>query len=205
VLLVKIGEGTQSFRDVITVDGQPVRNRDERLRKLFLSGSRTGVEQARQVAREGSRYDLTGLHVFDTLMLPLRIIQPKMSPRFRFELASDGLTFTEQQSPAWFRSRGMFSGRQKDMFLTGSFVLDPNAGAVRSASLRAASDDVALAVSIRYDNDPTTNLLVPIDVAESIRPQNRMGDRTEVTGTYSNFRRFQVTTLEQLAEPTANR
>ncbi len=38
ILLVKTGIDTQSFRDVISVDGKPVRNRDERLRKLFIDG-----------------------------------------------------------------------------------------------------------------------------------------------------------------------
>lgn len=202
--LTRLPSSTRAFRDVISVDGKPVRDRDERLRKLFLSGSKSAVDQALRVAREGARYDIGMRHVFDTLMLPLRILEPAVASRFRFERSADGLTFREVQSPALFRSRAMFTNEIRDMFLTGSFVIGPDDGAVRAATLTAGSDDVEIGVSLRYVEQPDIKLLVPSEATETMRqPRRPKADHTVVTAVYSNFRRFQVTTREEIADPGA--
>ena len=47
------------FRDVIAVDGKPVRNREERLRKLLLSDRKQqSYEQAVRITNEGARYNI---------------------------------------------------------------------------------------------------------------------------------------------------
>src|SRR5262245_10862015 len=57
---LKIGNSLlhQVFRDVIAVDGKAVRNRDDRLKKLFLEGSKTALEQSQAIAKESGRYNL---------------------------------------------------------------------------------------------------------------------------------------------------
>jgi hypothetical protein len=51
-LLVKVAEGIGwvPYRDVFEVDGKAVRDRDERLTKLFLEASGTVAEQAAAIA-----------------------------------------------------------------------------------------------------------------------------------------------------------
>ena len=204
--LTRLPASTRAFRDVISVDGKPVRDRDERLRKLFLSGSRDALDQAIRVAREGARYDIGMRHVFDTLMLPLRILEPTVVTRFRFTQTADGLTFQETQSPALFRSRALFENELKDMFLSGSFVMNERDGAVREASLRAGSDAIEFGVALRYVEQPDIKMLVPVDATETLRQPGRPNaDHTVVTGVYTNFRRFQVTTSEQIADPPPKR
>jgi hypothetical protein len=204
--LTRLPASTRAFRDVISVDGKPVRDRDERLRKLFLSGSRDAQDQALRVAREGARYDIGMRHFFDTLMLPLRILEPTVASRFRFTRTTDGMTFQEVQSPALFRSKSLFANNLKDMFLAGSFVIGESDGAVREASLRAGSEDIEFGVSLRYVEQPDIKMLVPADATETLRqPKRPNSDHTVVTGVYSNFRRFQVTTSEQIAEPATKR
>ena len=45
-----------SFRDVFDVDGRPVRDRDQRLQKLFLSApAATAIDQAQRIADESAR------------------------------------------------------------------------------------------------------------------------------------------------------
>src|SRR6266516_5917872 len=46
------------FRDVYEVDGQPVRDRAERLTKLFLEPSRSAKQQADDIATESARYNI---------------------------------------------------------------------------------------------------------------------------------------------------
>ena len=201
VLLVKAGDVTRSFRDVISVDGKPVRNRDERLRKLFLSESRSFNQQARAISEESSRYDIGVKRGMDALMLPLGILRSDRASGFRFVRTPDGLAFTEFRSPAMVRSRSR--GATKDMFLRGNFTIDAVGSRVRSATLIAADDIFELTEDIVYGEDRVTRLLVPLRSTETYRQTgNPKGDRTVVTSTFANFRKFQVTVDEQLALPT---
>ena len=56
-LLVKLKESGewQAFRDVFDVNGEPVRDRDERLTKLFLNPTRSVLDDANAIALEGAR------------------------------------------------------------------------------------------------------------------------------------------------------
>ncbi|HEV3139563.1 MAG TPA: hypothetical protein VGY57_03555 [Vicinamibacterales bacterium] len=49
------------FRDVFAVDGKPVRDRQERLTKLFIHPSPTALEQARQIVADSTRYNIGGI------------------------------------------------------------------------------------------------------------------------------------------------
>jgi hypothetical protein len=209
VLLVPVDTGVsarlpatvRAFRDVLSVDGKPVRDRDERLRKLFVTPSKDAREQFLRIAREGARHDIGMRHLFDSLMLPLQLLRADIAPRFRFEAIPEGLAFTETRSPALFRSRGLFSDRVKDMFLTGTFGLAGD-GTVKTASLHATSEDIELGVSIRYETHPDLKLAVPAEAKETMRqPKRQKADHTEVTAVYTNFRRFQVATSETVSEP----
>src|SRR5437899_11630318 len=51
-------EALVPFRDVLTVDGVPVRDREARLAKLFLNQSTNVMEQAEKIGAEGARYNL---------------------------------------------------------------------------------------------------------------------------------------------------
>ena len=56
LLMIRTGDFTQTFRDVIAVDGKAIRNRQERLRKLFLGEPRGREKQAQAIAKESTRY-----------------------------------------------------------------------------------------------------------------------------------------------------
>ena len=46
------------FRDVFEVDGKPVRDRQDRLTKLFLQPAATALQQAEQIVAESARYNI---------------------------------------------------------------------------------------------------------------------------------------------------
>ena len=74
-LLVQVpGEGWLPFRDVFERDGKKVRDREERLAKLFLKGgSRTPFDQARAIMNESARYNIGNVERninMPTLVLP---------------------------------------------------------------------------------------------------------------------------------------
>lgn len=200
LLLVKAGDRTIGFRDVISVDGKAVRDREERLRKLFIDEPRTAMRQARVIAEESARYNIGFERTIDALMVPLEILQPRSAPGFRFEAFDDGLAFEEFQSPSLIRYRT--GGGVHDMLLRGRFVLDRDNGQMRSASLRAGNATFETTFDVRYVEDPALGLLVPAAMQERY---NRTGkpkeDHLEVSSSYSNFRRFQVIVDERIDGP----
>jgi hypothetical protein len=203
-LLVKTGgEWMQAFRDVIEVDGKPVRNRQDRLRKLFLEAPKTAVAQAKAIASESSRYNIgVSRTVATSPILPLRFLDPRLASRFRFALSGSSLTFEEIHSPSLI---GHQSGRARhDMPSHGSFVIDTESGRVLAADLTAAGAPPAFTTTfvIRYTEDPVLKLLVPVEMQERYWQPHKPGDdHLEVTSKYSNFRRFQVTVDEQIKVP----
>ena len=79
---IRIREGSwrhQVYRDVRSVDGKPVRNRDDRLRKLFLEGSKTAIDQARAIAEESNRYNLGVNRVGVSPLVPLKVLDATVS------------------------------------------------------------------------------------------------------------------------------
>lgn len=203
VLLVKVGERTMTFRDTIDVDGKPVRNREERLQKLFLSGTRNPMRQAQAVAEESARHNIGFRRGLDGLMVPLTILSPRWASGFRFSPAGQGLTFQETRSPSLLRLNQ--SGTEKDMFLHGSFTLDAASGRVLAASLTADNPEFELTIDVSYREESAVAMLVPVDMTEHYRRAGKpKEDRLEVSSSYSAFRRFQVTTEERI-EPASER
>src|SRR5207342_1428082 len=126
-------------RDVISVDGKPVRNRDERLRKLFLEGKKNAVEQAQAIAKESGRYNLGINRVGVSPLLPITLLDPHVVANFTFALAGSTLTFEEHKSPTYLSfSR---NGRRGDLPARGSMVIAVQTGWIVSATLTAEAPE----------------------------------------------------------------
>jgi hypothetical protein len=202
LLIVRTGDYTQTFRDVIAVDGKAVGDRQERLRKLFLGTPRGRMKQAQAIARESLRYNIGFNRGVDTLMLPLAILHAKRATGFRFARTADGLTFDEFRSPSLMKSniRGVVS----DMFLHGGLTIEGNTGRLSGARLVAENPQFVVTLDVRYAEDAASGLLVPVESREDYRTPVEK-DRLEVSSTYSNFRRFQVTVDEHVEAPSPDR
>ena len=197
LLLVKAGRGTHVFRDVIRVDGKPVRDRQERLQKLFLRESRNPVQQAGAISKESLRYNIGFPRGIETLLMPLEILRAEHASGFHFQAAGAGLAFDEFRQPAMV---GYVDGKTRhDMFLHGTLDVDAG-GTITGGSLSAEHPLFLLTVTMRYAEDGATGLLVPTESHEHYQtPKSK--DRLDVDSTYANFRRFQVTTSETVATP----
>src|SRR5262245_52860807 len=124
-----------SFRDVISVDGKAVRNRDDRLKKLFLDGKKNAVELARAIANESGRYNLGVERVGNSPLLPITLLDPHVVGNFGFTLTDRTLTYEEKKSPTLLGAT--HNGKRSDLPAKGSMVIDPLTGAVQSATLTA--------------------------------------------------------------------
>jgi len=200
LLLVKAGDRTVSFRDVISVDGKPVRDRQERLRKLFLEAPPAAMRQARAIADESARYNIGFQRAVDALMVPLEILQPRSVSGFRFASADRGLMFEEFSSPSLIRYRD--GQGLHDMLLRGRLAIDADSGRLLGANLTARNSMFETTLDVRYVEDSKVGLLVPAEMQERyLRTAQPKEDRLEVSSTYTNFRRFEVLVNERIELP----
>jgi hypothetical protein len=96
------------FRDVREVDGDPVRDREERLASLFPSGvTAAGTRRARQILQESARYNLGLYRTVNSPTVALSFLHPRNQPRFAFGLESQG----EREGAATWRVRFKERGR----------------------------------------------------------------------------------------------
>jgi hypothetical protein len=201
-LLVQVpGEGWLPFRDVFERDGKQLRDREERLAKIFLAGSRTAIDQARAIMNEGARYNIGNVdRNINVPTLPLPFLTPLHSQRFAFkagkrEESDEGviIEFRETARPTFITTTG---GR--DLPVTGRYWVDEPTGTVLKTELHALDVSVEAHITVTYQKDSGTGLMVPARMEERYR---RGRDPVEVRGvaTYSRFRRFQVSTSEEIA------
>ena len=81
-------DGWLAFRDVVEVDGKPVRDAtQDRLTKLLPQPSQNAAARARELADEGARYNLLDIGTLNNPLLAMAFLQPDYQPRFRFTLA----------------------------------------------------------------------------------------------------------------------
>lgn len=202
-LLVQVpGEGWMPFRDVFERNGQKLRDREERLANLFLNGSsRSSVEQARQIMLESTRYNIGTIErTINLPTMPMVYLTEAHRGRFQFEVVKrdpdDGtlVQFREVRGPTYISTR---NGR--DMPSTGRFWLDEATGAIRRTELDVEDSTVEAHIKVTYRLDGGLGVWVPVRMEERYRDR---GSTSEVRGvaTYSRFRKFQVSTSEEIAQ-----
>ena len=192
LLIANTSAGFLSFRDVMTVDGTRVNDREARLRKLFLENARPPLEQARQIAEETSRYNIGVRRDLDPMMMALGVLRPGSTTQFRFTRTADGVAFEE-----WPAKPGTRPDPDA-MAVHGRFTIGAN-GQVLGSTFLADHPEGHLSVQVRYAEDPDVQLLVPVEMREAYDSiGRRRSDDTRVLSTYSNCRQYQVIVEERL-------
>jgi hypothetical protein len=203
-LLVQVPgtEGWVPFRDVYDVDGRRVRDREDRLVKLFLTASspEAVLERAKEVWRESARYNIGP--VFRTLnvpTLPLAFVEDGNVGRFAFRKAGDEkvldrtvwvLEFIETARPTFIRGL-----KGNDVPVAGRLWVNPINGEICRTSITA----LASTITVNYARRPEIlSLLVPVSMEERY-PTGR--GEIVATATYSNYRQFRVVTTELVNVP----
>ncbi|MGE5360060.1 MAG: VWA domain-containing protein [Bacteroidales bacterium] len=206
------------FRDVFEVDGAPIRDREERLKKLFLETPATAATEAVRISEESARYNLGP--VFRTVNVPtLPLMLLTTTAQRRFEFRKVGLE-TVEAVPVWrvdyreiTRPTVIRTRDGGDVPATGSVWIDPISGrvlktAMLSAFITTAGGGIRLESTVVYGHNAALGIWVPVRMNETYgvprsayTPRNweETGGRDAstvvvATATYANFRRFQVTT-----------
>ena len=203
------------FRDVYDVDGVPVRNRAERLTKLFLDPPPSASTQLQRIRDESARYNVGDIdRNLNTPVFALRFLTPAIQPRFKFRrttartpatadaahasgafrVATEVWTieFEEVQHPTIIRTRN-----NKDLPAKGRFWIEPATGRVLMSELVAGNREVKATIDVSYQSEPLVGLLVPIEMREHY--EDRHGSRIDAVATYGKFRQFQVKVDERIA------
>ena len=214
LLLVRAAEDGpwQQFRDVFEVDGKPVRDRDDRLLKLFVDNKLDSRGQAEMIAIEGSRYNIGPIQ--RTINVPVLALVYFASPfqeRSKFLRVSPGnvkrFASVPTTSDVWaieFREvaehtliRGAKDG---DLPAKGRAWVESGTGRVLATELNAEDPVIRGKIEVTYGVQPGLDLLVPMEMKESYIHNFRI---TRIFGeaTYGRFRQFKVTTEEKTGKP----
>jgi len=195
------GGGWLPFRDVFERDGAPVRDRQDRLSALFLENSGTAFDQARRIAEESSRYNIGNINRnINVPTMALEFLTPAHRSRFdfAFEGASAGglriVRYAERGSQTYIRTTG-----NRDLPASGRYWIQEATGRIERSELRAADAGLDAHITVTYRPDELADLWVPGRMEEQYVQKN---DRSEIRGTavYSRYRRFQITTSDELAK-----
>jgi hypothetical protein len=186
-----------SFRDVAEVDGKPIRDKEDRLTKLFLEPSGDAVRRASDIQRAGARYNLLDIGTLNNPLLAIAFLQDEYQPRFRFNLAGiekklgpkiRTVQFQEFKVPTVIKGNS-----NSDIMSRGLLWIDEDTGRVVKTELRLGrqSSPISIITDFKFDEDLGIN--VPVEM------RDWYPDGTgEIRGvaTYGRFRRFQVKTDE---------
>ena len=201
-LLVQVpGEGWMPFRDVFERDGQKVRDREERLAKIFLGGSRDSVEQMRAIMNESARYNIGNVQRninMPTMVLVFLTDAQRANFSFKVGKSEDEgvvIEFRETARPTFIKT-----ANDRDIPVNGRLWVDEQDGTIHKTEVHAVDTNVEAHITVTYTQDPGLGVWVPSRMDERYRAGR---DSTEVRGTatYSKFRRFQVKTSENIDDP----
>ena len=196
------------FRDVFEVDGRPVRDREERLSKLFLSPSASSDAQIQGILSDSARYNIGDVRRnFNVPTLALLFLASEYRPRFRYERAAAdgpglGLERPEEGGEQWvvaYREEWpttLIRGRgRSNLPAAGRFWIEAATGRVLASELNVEDSELSAVIAVRYAVDARLGHLVPAEMRERYE-NHRQGTRVDGTATYSGFRRFQVQVTE---------
>jgi len=196
-LLVQLGgdgEGWMPFRDVFEVKGAKVRDRDDRLLKLFQGNDNERFEKGARLSGDTAKHNLG--NVARTINIPtlaMMFLHPRVNERFEFtdegEETIDGRVLRRAAYREAARPTLIKTTRGRDLALTGRLWIDPFTGTVVKTELNAADPAVRCAITVSFKRDEALDLWVPSQMDEYYKAALGL-DEIVATATYANFRRF---------------
>jgi hypothetical protein len=206
------GDAWMTFRDVFDVNGEPVRDRTERLSQLFLRRTPSTDAMIRRILDESARYNIGDIRRnVNTPTYPLLFLEAENASRFKFKVTSDRRPGTE---PAHTPAGGAFhvstevwviayqetaagtmirTDGQRDLPAKGRFWIEPASGRVLMSELVAGNRRLRATIDVSYQSEPILGLLVPIEMREWY-DNMKTRSHIEAVATYGKFRQFQVNT-----------
>jgi hypothetical protein len=213
VLMVKPAGADRwlQFRDVFEVDRRPIRDRDQRLFKLFVESSESAATtrtRAEQIQAESARYNIGPvMRTVNMPILALLFLERSVQPIITFKKANAGnvsrfaglaeaadvwlIEYRETQDGTLVRGEN-----NRDIPSHGRIWIDSTSGHILRTELISEDIVIRANIDVSYKAEPGLDLLVPAAMREVYlvrRTESRIDGRAE----YSRFRQFIVTTTEK--------
>ncbi len=193
------------FRDIFEVNGRPVRDREERLTRLFLSPLRSDSERIQEITKESARYNIgTIQRTLNTPTLALTLLGPTYQPDVEFSRTTDVEPALDIDLPADLWVVAFAEHAQNTLVhgealtrlpATGRFWIDAPTGAVVASELVVDAPAAHATIDVRFAWEPTVEAWVPVEMREYYK-ETADGSRIDGTATYNGFRRFLVEVAE---------
>ena len=196
-LLVQLGgdgEGWMPLRDAFEAKGSKLRERDDRLLKLFQGNDKERFEKAAALSEATARHNLG--NVARTINIPtlaMMFLHPRVNERFEFTDEGEETIAGRVLRRAAYREAArptlIKTTRGRDLALTGRLWIDPFTGTVVKTELNAADPAVRCAITVTFRKDPALDFWVPHQMDEYYKAALGL-DEIVATATYSNVRTF---------------
>lgn len=210
LLLVKPGSADSwlQFRDVFEVDRKPVRDRDQRLFKLFVGASADATTQAGAIQEESSRYNIGPImRTINVPVLALLFFDRANQPRFQYARGKAGnvkrYAAMAKDADVWMIEYREVQGStlvrgamDRDIPSHGRIWIDSSTGRFLRTELISQDTEVRALIDVSYRIEPGLDLLVPSEMREQYELR-RTDARIDGRATYSRFRQFKVETTEK--------
>ena len=203
-LLVQLGgdgEGFMPFRDTYEVKGRKLRDRDDRLLKLFTSNDKSRFEKAGEISGHSAKHNLGNVaRTINIPMLAMMFLHPRVNERFEFtdggEETIGGRILRKTIYREVARQTLIMTTRGRDLALTGFIWIDPFSGTVVKTELNAADPAVRCQVVVTFRRDEALDQWVPDKMEEYYKAALAVDDIL-ATATYTNVRRILKSDLEE--------
>ena len=191
------------FRDVFSVNGRAVRDREERLTELFLDRSASVDRRIDGIVADSARYNIGDIERnINTPTMALLFLSSAYKQRFEFRRGTDTTTSLRIDEPGrgglWvvdYEETGrttVIRGRDNERLpVRGRYWIEPATGRVFLSELVLDAESLAALITVRYEANETLRHFVPVEMRERFR-NLLSGSLVEGTATYTRFRRFQV-------------
>jgi hypothetical protein len=170
VAFVGIGAGRViNYRDVFSMDGNVLRERDGRLLKLFQSTSADALVQAQQITHDGARRHISpNMQLFDEILAPLAVLRTEHQGQVRFKL--DGVKTTDGVQVATLRFNEATPlphviNSPIDEPASGKIFVEVATGTVRRTELAIADRHTNLRATVIFAPDATLGMWLPASLA----------------------------------------
>ena len=196
-LLVQLGgdgEGFMPFRDTYEVKGRKLRERDDRLLKLFTANDKSRFEKAASLSSDSAKHNLGNVaRTINIPLLAMMFLHPRVNERFEFtdggEETIAGRILRKAIYKEVARPTLIKTSRGRDLAMTGAIWIDPFSGTVVKTELNAADPIVRTQVIVTFRRDEPLDLWVPEKMEEYYKAYSAVDDIL-ATATYSNVRRI---------------
>lgn len=188
------------FRDVFEADGRVLREREDRLTKLFLEAPDDAFEQAQRISNESTRYNIGPItRTVNVPTLPLKFLTPANARRSMFqktgEMRVEGVPVWEIRLAEMTIPTLIRTSNEMSLPAEGTYWIEPSTGAVLKAQLRLRTQELRSEITVTYHTFENLDVRVPGELKEKYQGP---GFELEGTATYGRLRRFRVTTEEVL-------